>query len=236
MLSLKSVLAAARAIVASTPSLDLLVLNAGVMMPPFSLSPDGFESQFATNHLGHQLLARELLPSLTRGAATAPAARVVAVSSVGHWFAAPAHAMLDLAVLNDAATYDKAAWYGFSKLCNILFAREFSRRVARSNTGGRTVVAHAIHPGGVQGKLLRHVGPESVTRLFESLLYWTAPTAALTVLRPLLDPAFGAAESAGTYFVPIARVGTSSKEAQDPQLAAKLFDISDNFIDAALNA
>lgn len=78
--SLESVRSATRGLVAAGGPLHGVVANAGIMATPFGLSTDGFESQFAVDHLGHFLLVRELLPML---AASAPA-RVVCVSSAGH--------------------------------------------------------------------------------------------------------------------------------------------------------
>ena len=84
LLELKSVYRAARVVKEMAPSgIDFLVLNAGIMMPPLSISEDGLEAQFQTNHLGHFVLTNELLPLLTEGA------RVVAVSSVAHRFSSP---------------------------------------------------------------------------------------------------------------------------------------------------
>ena len=81
LMSLRSVHRAARVVRELAPRVDYLVLNAGIMMPPLTLSEDGLEAQFQTNHLGHFLLVTELLPSLRRGARVR---RFDAVAGVRH--------------------------------------------------------------------------------------------------------------------------------------------------------
>lgn len=116
--------------------LDLLVNNAGVMAPPHSLTTDGFESQFATNHLGPFLLTGLLLPQLVESGD----GRVVTVSSLMHRLARTAP-------LGDPRTPRSAnRWvaYGESKLANLLFTYELDRRCRQ---GGLPVRALAAHPG-----------------------------------------------------------------------------------------
>ena len=222
LLELRSVRAAGAAIgelLASKP-LDLLVLNAGIMMPPrLQLGPvDGLEIQFQTNHLGHFLLLHALLPSLR--AARDP--RVVAVSSVAHWFSPPAEELMRVAALNDAAAYSPVAWYGFSKLCNILMARELHRREPH-------IGAYAVHPGGVQGKLMRFLPlPARVVAAFERLVYWDIETAALTVIAPLVVAR--ARMAPGAYLVPIARERSPSAQAASEALGRRLWEWSSAWI------
>ena len=210
LLELKSVYRAARVVNEMAPSgIDFLVLNAGIMMPPLSISTDGLEAQFQTNHLGHFVLTNEVLPLLNDGA------RVVAVSSVAHRFSSPDE-LWTAEKLNDRQTYNKLRWYGWSKLCNILMARELHRRY--------DVHAVAVHPGAVRGNLLRFVPlPWVVVRCFERLFYWDAATAALTVLRPLVDHDI----EPGSYLVPVARPHVSSDRASDAELGVRLWSASE---------
>jgi len=214
LLSLRSVYKAAQQMSSiSQKGIDLCVLNAGIMASPFALSEDGLEAQFQTNHLGHFALIRALLPALRTARA-----RVVFVSSVAHYLAPAAEELWTAERLNDKKRYDRWGWYGWSKLCNALTARELSRREAASG-----VVAHAVHPGAVRGNLLRFSRlPRVLVRLMERLFYWDPETAALTVLRPLVEPF-----DAGTYFVPIARPWPSSARAADRELAARLWAASE---------
>ncbi len=80
---MKSIRACAKAILATEKRLDFLILNAGVMMCPLSRTKDGFETQIGTNHLGHFLLTRMLMPLLKENAGEEK--RVIVVSSVGHY-------------------------------------------------------------------------------------------------------------------------------------------------------
>jgi NAD(P)-dependent dehydrogenase (short-subunit alcohol dehydrogenase family) len=111
---------------------DLLINNAGVMIPPLSRTADGFELQFGTNHLGHFALTNLLLPNVT--------GRVVTVSSSAHQFG-----RIDFGDLNwERRKYRRWAAYGQSKLANLLFTGELQRRLAEA---GSTVLSMAAHPG-----------------------------------------------------------------------------------------
>jgi NAD(P)-dependent dehydrogenase (short-subunit alcohol dehydrogenase family) len=112
--------------------LDLLVNNAGVMVPPFSRTADGFELQFGTNHLGHFALTNLLLEHVT--------GRVVTVSSGAHRFGE-----IDFDDLNwERRSYKAWRAYGQSKLANLLFTSELQRRLVAA---GSPVLATAAHPG-----------------------------------------------------------------------------------------
>ena len=111
--------------------LQLLVLNAGVMFQPYALSPQGYESTVATNHLGHFLLLRLLLPTLL---ASQPA-RVVVVSSTAHKAAdAPTAPDFSGWFHRDDEGFATMKAYGASKLCNIYMAKELARRMAEAVT------------------------------------------------------------------------------------------------------
>jgi NAD(P)-dependent dehydrogenase (short-subunit alcohol dehydrogenase family) len=126
----------AAAVVAERPEpLDLLVNNAGVMAPPRRETADGFELQFGTNHLGHFALTGRLLDRLL--AAGSP--RVVTVSSIAH-----RAGKMDFDDLNWEHGYSRWPAYGRSKLSNLLFTLELSRRAAAADSN---LVAAAAHPG-----------------------------------------------------------------------------------------
>lgn len=113
--------------------LHILINNAGIMACPKALTKDGFELQLGTNHLGHFLLTNLLLDVMK---ASAPS-RVVTVSSILHRIG---HIKKD--DLNSEKSYWKWSVYGQSKLANILFTRELSKRLA-----GTGVTANCLHPG-----------------------------------------------------------------------------------------
>jgi NAD(P)-dependent dehydrogenase (short-subunit alcohol dehydrogenase family) len=123
--------------------IDLLINNAGVMVPPLSRTADGFELQFGTNHLGHFALTNLLLEHVT--------GRVVTVSSTAHRFGS-----IDFDDLNwDRKPYKAWRAYGQSKLANLLFTAELQRRLT---TGGSPVLATAAHPGYASTNLQFHSG------------------------------------------------------------------------------
>ena len=139
--SLKSVRAAADALVAAGKPFDVVIANAGVMMPPKGETADGFETQFGTNHLGHFVFVNRIAGLMK------PGSRLVNLSSAGHRFSD-----VDLDDPNFARTpYDPIVGYGRSKTANILFAVEFDRRHKADG-----IRAAAVHPGGIRTELGRH--------------------------------------------------------------------------------
>jgi NAD(P)-dependent dehydrogenase (short-subunit alcohol dehydrogenase family) len=148
--SLVSVRACADALIADGGRFDLVIANAGVMACPFGKTADGFETQFGTNHLGHFVLVNRI------AALMKPGSRLVNLSSAGHRYAD-----VDLDDPNfDRTSYDPWIGYGRSKTANVLFAVEFDRRHKASG-----VAATAVHPGGIQTELSRHLTHESMQAL-----------------------------------------------------------------------
>ena len=137
----------ALAVAGVTDRLHIQINNAAVMANPLARDARGYESQFATNHLGHFQLTARLWALLVK----AGGARVVSVSSVGHRLGG-----LELADLNfDHRVYDKWLAYGQAKSANALFALELDRLGAASN-----VRAFGVHPGGIITPLQRHLTME----------------------------------------------------------------------------
>jgi NAD(P)-dependent dehydrogenase (short-subunit alcohol dehydrogenase family) len=131
--------------------IDILINNAGVMIPPRSQTADGFEMQFGTNHLGHFALTNLLLPHIT--------GRVVTVSSTAHRMG-----RIDFDDLNwEHKSYRAWRAYGQSKLANLLFTAELQRRLIAA---GSNVEANAAHPGYAATNLQSH----SENRLMEVLM------------------------------------------------------------------
>ncbi|MFC0440060.1 SDR family NAD(P)-dependent oxidoreductase [Kutzneria buriramensis] len=141
---LASVAAFADRFLATGRSLDLVINNAGVMACPETRVGPGWEAQFATNHLGHFALVNRLWPAVADGA------RVVALSSRGHFFS-PVR-WDDLQFEHD---YDKWLAYGQAKTANVLFAVQLDKLAA-----ARNVRAFAVHPGGIWTPLQRHLSQQ----------------------------------------------------------------------------
>ncbi|MEU4746904.1 oxidoreductase, partial [Actinosynnema sp. NPDC023658] len=137
-------LASVRAFAADlTGPVDVLVNNAGIMIPPLSRTADGFESQFGTNHLGHFALTNLLLPRIRQ--------RVVTVSSNAHRVGS-----IDFDDLQwERKPYRAMRAYAQSKLANLLFTSELQRRL---DEVGSPVVATAAHPGMAATNLLKPDG------------------------------------------------------------------------------
>ncbi len=162
MASLGSIRAFAAALAARGFGLDLLINNAGVMaLPARELTPDGFERQFGTNHLGHFALTGLLMPQLL----ASPAPRVVTVASLAH-----RNGKIEFDNLQSERKYKPWDAYGASKLANILFAKELDRRARAAQS---RLVSVAVHPGvsttniiengpgsnGLKAVVLKLVGP-----------------------------------------------------------------------------
>jgi NAD(P)-dependent dehydrogenase (short-subunit alcohol dehydrogenase family) len=152
--SLKSVRACADKLLKEGKPLDVIIANAGVMATPPGKTADGFETQFGTNHLGHFVLVNRLA-SLLR-----PGGRVIVLASSGHRYA---NVDLDDPYF-ERTPYDPFVAYGRAKTANILFAVAFDQRHQ-----ARGVRAAAVHPGGIQTELARHMDEGQLMALVERI-------------------------------------------------------------------
>jgi len=153
--SLKSVRKSAAAYKRRHAKLDLLINNAGIMMPPYSLSEDGFESQLAANYVGHFALTGLLLPAIIK----TPRSRIVSLSSLAHQWSG-----IRFEDLQFERRYDKRLAYRQSKLACLMFAYELQRRLKRA---GHTRLSVAAHPGVSSTNLFQHL--PSIVNLFAPL-------------------------------------------------------------------
>ena len=171
--SLESVEAFARNLAEEESRVDLLCNNAGVMMPPYGLTADGFETQFGTNHLGHFALTGRLLGLLLESEAP----RVVSVSSLAHLWG-----RIAFRDLNSEKRYNATMAYGQSKLANLLFIRELDRRFRESGT---CAIAVAAHPGSTRTNLQQH---SKMMAGVVAVLYQEAPAGAHPTLYAATAP------------------------------------------------
>jgi NAD(P)-dependent dehydrogenase (short-subunit alcohol dehydrogenase family) len=132
---LSNVLAFSEQYKARNQNLDLLINNAGIMIPPYSQTTAGAELQFATNHLGHFALTGQLIDTLR----ATPHSRVVTVSSLAH-----RRGRIRFEDLNWSRSYSPWGAYGQSKLANLLFCFELDRRLRLTQA---TTTSVAAHPG-----------------------------------------------------------------------------------------
>ncbi len=220
---LASVAAFSESFLARHSRLDLLINNAGVMVPPQSETSDGFELQFGTNHLGHFALTLQLLEWLKQ----TPGSRVVNVSSIAH-----RGGRIDFD--NLAAEKGYRAWgaYGQSKLANLLFTLELQRRLE-----GSGVLVTAAHPGWTATNLQAN-SPSA--RFFNRWLAMTPPEGALPTLFAATAPS---ARPAG-YYGPSrlfemrgpVRPASRTKRALDAQVARRLWQVSEQLTGVRIEA
>lgn len=211
-----SVVACAREVAALGAPLDVLMCNAGVMEVPTAEQVNGIERHFATNHLGHFLLTRRLLPQLT----AAPQGRVVVVSS-GAYKQAPA-AGIEFDNLSGQRDYEPRKAYGQSKLANYLFVRELARRVA-----GTRVTANALQPGVIMTNLGRYLPWYQL--LAAKLIGWTfmksVEAGAATQVYLSTAPALATASG---YFFKDCNPFLPGGNMENDELAARLWAVSED--------
>ena len=198
--------------------LDLLINNAGVMIPPYAKTTDGFELQFGTNHLGHFALTGQLLKLLisTQGS------RIVNVSSGAHNFG-----KIDFDDLNwEKRNYAQWTAYGDSKLANLYFTYELDRKL--KDQGIKTVVT-ASHPGWTATELQRTGG--NVMKYLNGIFAQDITMGALPTLRAAIEEGLKGAE----YFGPngFMEIGgypvqvESNELSKDRAIAQKLWEVSE---------
>jgi len=152
--SLASVRAAAETFLSKSKTLNVLVNNAGIMATPYSKTADGFESQFATNHLAHFLLFNLLRPTLLSSSTPTFHSRVINVSSSGHMAGEVQFTSYDF---SNGSTYTPWAGYGQSKTANIYMANEIHTRYSPNGLHGISLM-----PGGIWTGLQKYVSEEKM--------------------------------------------------------------------------
>lgn len=207
--------------------LNLLVNNAGLMAIPYRQTADGFEMQFGTNHLGHFALTARLMPALL----AEPKPRVVTVTSEAHRIG---HIAFD--DLNGERRYQKWRAYGQSKLANLLFARELSRR---ASLAGQDLLSVAAHPGYASTNL-QEAGPTMAgsrvgvlgMKVSNRLFGQSDVNGAVPILYGATGPGLRGAEYLGPDGLLAmrgtgAKPQTPSKQALDDDVARRLWTVSE---------
>ena len=189
------------------PRLDLLINNAGVMVPPKTTTTDGFELQFGVNHLGHFALTAHLLPMLIRN----DDARIVTVSSLAH-----KGGVIDYADLQAEVSYSRMKRYQMSKYANLLFTLGLQRRLVAANSPS---IALACHPGGSNTELGRHLGPLKYLFLPLEFLMNSSAEGALPTLRAATDP-----DARGADYYGPAGFGEFSRSAKKVLMDERVYD------------
>jgi len=200
--------------------LDVLINNAGVMRCPRMLTNEGFEMQIGVNHMGPFLLTNLLLDYLKLSAPS----RIVNVSSIAH-----TRGEINTADLNSEKSYDPAKAYEQSKLANVLFTLELSKRLQNENSG---VTVNALHPGIVDTELMRHMGifNSFFAKMFVYPLMWpflkTAVNGSQTSLYCTLEPELE--KVTGKYFSDC-REKEAAPQGQDDAMASFFWKVSEKW-------
>jgi NAD(P)-dependent dehydrogenase (short-subunit alcohol dehydrogenase family) len=194
-----------------------LINNAGVMIPPYTKTKDGFELQFGTNHLGHFALTGHLLDLLKE----TENSRVVNVASLAH-----TRGNLDFDDLNwEERSYSAWSAYGDSKLANLYFTYELQRKFEKN---GYDTIAVAAHPGGTSTDLARH---SFLMNIFASILGQSSEMGALPTLRAAIDEnvvggEYYGPDGFGEFYGNPVKVD-SSKLSKDEMIAERLWKVSE---------
>jgi NAD(P)-dependent dehydrogenase (short-subunit alcohol dehydrogenase family) len=212
--SLASVRTFAEDVNKTEPELHVLINNAGVMIPSErQVTKDGFEIQMGVNHLGHFLLTNLLIDLLK----SSQPSRIVVVSSMAH--SSTTSSTFNFDNLNSEKYYRKWDAYGQSKLANILFTRELTKRLE-----GAGVTANSLHPGAVKTEISRHIGRIEAIAFQIMFLFFKTPAegAQTNIHLAVCEEVEGVS---GLYFADC-KVKETSTGAQDDEAAKKLWEIS----------
>ncbi|KAL5598152.1 hypothetical protein FOBRF1_011945 [Fusarium oxysporum] len=215
--SFKSIRDAAKVFTQESDRLDILLLNGGIMSVPPGTTDDGYEIQFGTNHMGHALLTKLLLPTLLRTADKGADVRVTVLASSAHQYAPPEGIKFDT-LKSQALQMGTITRYGQSKLANALFAKELARRYPQLTTA-------SLQPGLVTTNLANTMSDNS----WIMRLAWKLTTLFIGVDVPTgtLNQLWASTSKdvvSGTYYEPIGRTGLGKPHTNDRALAAKLWD------------
>ncbi len=200
---------AGAALLAKAPRVDVLVNNAGAIFQPRQVTADGLEMTFAVNHMAYFVLTEILRPRMASGA------RIVSTASTAH-----GRATLDFDDLQSSRGYSAFGAYSRSKLCNILWTRELSRRLA-----GTGVTANCLHPGVVNtgfGKDLP--GPIGGALAILKKLFFISPTQGADTLIYLASEQAVAGQTGGYWAK--RKLVQPSAAARDAAAARRLWEIS----------
>jgi NAD(P)-dependent dehydrogenase (short-subunit alcohol dehydrogenase family) len=208
----------ARDIAARTDRVDLLVNNAGGMCRELVMTAEGFEENFAANHLGPFLLTERLLPLLRAAAKDAPKGSVrilMTASDAGEMIPG-----LNLDDMENLAAFSYGLAYCSGKLANIMFARTLGQRLA-----GDGITAHAVHPGAVESNFFTHAPADTQERA-KSLSLFTEEDGADTLIWLATDPAGG--ETTGGYW--FQRQPRKRKNAEDAATLERFWKESEKLV------
>lgn len=205
--------------------LDCLINNAGIMAVPAGETAEGYEIQFGTNHMGHALLTRLLLPTLQATAKEHGGdVRIINLTSEGHKFA-----RTGTTLLNDKELKLLGPWprYGYSKLANILFTHEMANRYPE-------ITSVAIHPGIVSTGLYEpNQKSNPIMRYAMMFGGWLRASVETGALNQLWAATCEKDQlKSGAYYKPVGIQSSGSELAHDAELARQLWNWTEQELDA----
>jgi NAD(P)-dependent dehydrogenase (short-subunit alcohol dehydrogenase family) len=224
--SFDSVCRAAERFCQQSDRLDILMLNAGIMGVPEGLTDNGFEVHFGTNHMGHALLTRLLLPTLL-ATSQLPGAdvRVVILTSAGLAWARRGGIDFDI-LKSTAPKLSKNQRYGQSKLANVLFGRELARRFPQ-------LTVASVHPGVVRTNLAAPAMEQSAfLRLVLPVISSTLLPGPVAGVKNQLWAAVSKAVESGNYYEPVGVTRKVQFFAAREKLSLQLWEWTEAELDA----
>lgn len=215
--SFESISSAAKEFLAKSQRLDLLINNAGVMALPPGTTQEGFEIQFGTNHVGHALLTKLLLPTLL-STAEQPGSdvRIINLTSEGHRMAPSGGIKVDKEVMDKQGTW---ARYGNSKLANIMFSRELATRYP-------SITSVAVHPGIIKTDLYAPNQNSSMIMKYGLMVFAPMMKTVATGAHNQLWAATTKKEDLanGAYYTPVGSKSNGGGYAQDKAQSKELWE------------
>lgn len=216
--SLKSVRNFAEDVHQSEDRVDILVNNAAIMRCPYWKTQDGFEMQFGVNHLGHFLLTNLLLDMLERSQPS----RIINVSSLAH-----TRGKIRFDDLQSEQEYSPGPAYAQSKLANVLFTRELSKRLDDTD-----VLVTAVHPGLVKTELARHTSfaKSKIASLTLAPIAWVFFKSARQGAQTAVHCAVADDIESGLYYSDC-RAKEPAEQGKDDRAAKQLWEVSADLVD-----
>lgn len=215
--SLKSVRNFARDINETEERLDILINNAGIMRCPYWKTEDGFEMQLGVNHLAHFLLTNLLLDLLQRSQPS----RIINVSSLAH-----TRGKIRFDDLQSEKEYNPGQAYAQSKLANVLFTRELSKKLEDTD-----VIVASLHPGAVKTELGRHlsIAKSFLASMLFAPLVWLIFKTSWQGAQTSIHCAVSNDVESGLYYSDC-KAKEVAEQGKDDAVAKKLWEVSADLV------
>ncbi|QDS70450.1 hypothetical protein FKW77_009856 [Venturia effusa] len=218
LMSFKSIREAVNRFNLQCSRLDILINNAGIMATPSAKTMEGFEAQFGTNHIGHALLTKLLLPTLIKTSELPNSdVRIINVSSIAQSMAPTGGIIFDTDKL---CNLNALRQYGQSKLANVLFTKGLAKRYPQ-------ITSAAVHPGMILTDL--YVAADKSNLVVKLAMRYIAPLFFQLPLEGAYNQLWAATAprdqiANGAYYLPVGKLAEGSSYARDEELVDKLWD------------